>query len=100
MHVIADRHPVHCSRAVCAWLANNTDRIEPHLLPGYSPEFNPDELPNADLKRRVHTARAGSTDDLAHQTRRFLHRRQRQSHIVRGYFHVVHVRYTIDQAIE
>lgn len=95
VHVIADRHPVHRSKAVTAWLEENTGRIELHLMPGYSPELNPDELLNADVKRHVHAARARSADDLAYETRRFLHRRQRQTHIVRGYFHAHHVRYTI-----
>ncbi|WP_229880129.1 IS630 family transposase [Streptomyces echinoruber] len=95
VHVIADRHPVHRSKAVRTWLDNNADRVELHLMPGYSPELNPDELLNADLKRHVHASRARSADDLAHETRRFLRRRQRQPHIVRGYFHARHVRYTI-----
>ncbi|MEU2835437.1 transposase [Streptomyces lavendulae] len=67
-----------------------------HLMPGYSPELNPDEILNADIKRHVHPARAGSAGDLAHETRRFLHRRQKQPHHVRSYFHARHVRYTIE----
>ncbi|MFI5690130.1 transposase [Streptomyces sp. NPDC051636] len=59
--------------------------MELHLIPGYSPELNPDELLNADIKRHVHASRARSTHDLAHETRRFLRRRQRQPHIVHGY---------------
>ncbi|MEU2835153.1 hypothetical protein ABZ667_42185 [Streptomyces lavendulae] len=55
-----------------------------------------DEILNADIKRHVHPARAGSAGDLAHETRRFLHRRQKQPHIIRGYFHARHVRYTIE----
>ncbi|WP_433208693.1 hypothetical protein ACQP1G_21205 [Nocardia sp. CA-107356] len=34
-------------------------------MPGYSPEFNPDEILNADIKRHLHSARARSTDNLA-----------------------------------
>lgn len=93
VHVIADRHPVHRSKAVHTWLKTNTDRVELHLMPGYSPELNPDELLNADLKRNVNASRAHNVDRLAHETRRFLRRRQRQPHIVRGYFHAPHVRY-------
>ncbi|MEU2874446.1 IS630 family transposase [Streptomyces olivoreticuli] len=95
VHVIADRHPVHRSKAVRTWLEANAERIELHLMPGYSPELNPDELLNADLKHHVHASRARSADDLAHETRGFLHRRQRQPNIVRIYFHARHVRYTI-----
>jgi hypothetical protein len=62
-------------------------------MPGYSPELNPDELLNADLKRNVNASRAHNIDRLAHETRRFLRRRQRQPHIVHGYFQAPHVRY-------
>ncbi|WP_235618342.1 transposase [Streptomyces sp. CB02400] len=99
VHVIVDRHPVHRSKAVRAWLAANADRIELHLMPGYSPELNPDELLNADLKHHVHAARATSTDDLARETRRFLHRRQRQPRIICGYFAARHVRYTSERPL-
>jgi len=95
VHLITDRHPVHRAKAVHAWLQANHKRIELHLMPGYSPELNPDELLNADLKRHVHGARARSHHDLAHATRRFLHRRQRQPHIVRGYFAAPHTRYAL-----
>ncbi|SHN30709.1 DDE superfamily endonuclease [Streptomyces yunnanensis] len=98
VHVIADRHPVHRSKTVRTWLETNTDRIELHLMRGYSPEPGPDELLNADLKRNVHAARATSVDDLARETRPFLHRRQRQPHHIRGYFHARHVRYTLEWA--
>ncbi|MEV7860911.1 hypothetical protein AB0O86_19280 [Streptomyces hirsutus] len=50
---------------------------------------------NADLKHHVHAARATSADNLAHETRCFLRRRQKQPHIVCGYFAARHVRYTI-----
>ncbi|MFE7532625.1 IS630 family transposase [Kitasatospora sp. NPDC057542] len=94
-HVIADRHPVHRSKAVKQWLAANAERIELHLMPGYSPELNPDELLNADLKRHINAGRTTSADHLAHETRRFLRRRQRQPRIVCGYFKAPHVCYAI-----
>ncbi|WP_177235381.1 transposase [Streptomyces sp. MUSC 14] len=58
VHVIADPYPVHRSPAVRARLAANAERVELHLTPGYSPELNPGELLNADLKHHVHGARA------------------------------------------
>ncbi|MGW1616752.1 IS630 family transposase [Streptomyces sp. NPDC002285] len=39
--VIADNHPVHRTAAVTAWLADNSDRIELHLMPSYSPNSTP-----------------------------------------------------------
>lgn len=77
-HVTVDRHPSHHSKAVKEWLAENTEWIEPHRMPGHSPELNPDELLNADLKHHVHAARATSIDDPARETRHLAHRRQRQ----------------------
>ncbi|ANZ21790.1 transposase [Streptomyces noursei ATCC 11455] len=72
VHVIADRHPVHRSKAIRAWLEENTERAELHLMPDYSPELDPDEILNADVKRHIHAAHARSANDLAHETRRFL----------------------------
>ncbi|MER6113270.1 IS630 family transposase [Streptomyces hirsutus] len=98
VHLVVDRHAAHRSKAVRAWLANHKDQVELHFLPSYSPELNPDELVNADLKRSLpHTHRARNQTELASETRRFFHRRQHQPHIVRGYFCGRHVGYVIDE---
>ncbi|MEU2113908.1 IS630 family transposase [Streptomyces sp. NPDC019507] len=97
VHLVVDGHSAHRSRKVRAWLADHPDRIELHCLPAYSPELNPDELVNADLKRSLPMrSRARDQAQLAAETRRFFHRRQRQPHIVRGYFGGPHVRYTLE----
>ena len=51
--LILDNLRVHHSKAVKNWLAENVDKIEVFYLPSYSPELNPDELLNADLKQQV-----------------------------------------------
>lgn len=43
---------VHHSKMVRAWLERRTDHIEHLFLPAYSPELNPDECLNCDLKFR------------------------------------------------
>jgi transposase len=43
---------VHHSKPVKAW-AECTDKIEVFYLPSYSPEFNPEERLNADLKQAI-----------------------------------------------
>ncbi|XUZ25114.1 transposase [Streptomyces sp. RMIT01] len=97
-HLIVDRHSARRSKTVRAWLADHQDQIELHFLRSYSPELNPDGLVNADLKRSLpHTHRARNQAELAAETRRFFHRRQRQPHIVRGYFGGPHVRYVLDK---
>jgi transposase len=51
--LILDRLPVHRSAPVRVWLAERTAEIEVFYLPPYSPELNPDEGVNADLKQVV-----------------------------------------------
>nr|WP_245880386.1 transposase [Streptomyces zhaozhouensis] len=97
VHLVVDRHSAHRSKSVWAWLADHEDRVEPHFLPPYSPELNPDELVNADLKHslpRQHRAR--NQAELAAETRRFFRRRLRQPHIIRGYFGGPTVRYVLN----
>ncbi|GAA4764193.1 hypothetical protein GCM10023329_07480 [Streptomyces sanyensis] len=97
-HLIVDRHSAHRSKAVRVWLADHKDEIELHFLPSYSPELNPDELVSADLRRSLpHTRRARNQSELAAETRRFFHRRQRQAHVVTGYFEAPPVRYILDE---
>src|SRR4051795_12546500 len=51
--LIWDNLPVHRARAVQDWLAERPEQIEVFSLPSYSPELNPDEGLNADLKHAV-----------------------------------------------
>jgi transposase len=51
--LILDRLPVHRAAPVRAWLAERGAEIEVFYLPPYSPDLNPDEGLNADLKQAV-----------------------------------------------
>ena len=51
--LIWDNLPVHRAQAVRGWLAERKEQIEVFHLPPYSPELNPDEGLNADLKHAV-----------------------------------------------
>jgi transposase len=51
--LILDRLAVHRSAKVREWLAGREDEIEVFYLPPYSPELNPDEGLNGDLKQAV-----------------------------------------------
>ncbi|MCX4633355.1 IS630 family transposase [Streptomyces sp. NBC_01443] len=98
VHLIVDRHSAHRPKTVRTWLADHKDVIELHFLPSYSPDLNPDAPVNADLKRSLpHAHWARNQAELAAETRRFFHRRQRQPHIERGYFGGRHVRYVLDE---
>ena len=44
---------MHHAKQVKAWLAERKEQIEVFYLPSYSPELNPDEMANADIKQAV-----------------------------------------------
>jgi transposase len=51
---IVDRHPVHLQAEVKRWLDAHREQIELFYLPSYSPELNPVEYFNGDVKQEVH----------------------------------------------
>ncbi len=51
--LIVDNLPVHHSKPVKAWVADHSQEIELFYLPSYSPEQNPDEYLNRDLKQSI-----------------------------------------------
>jgi transposase len=92
--LIVDGHPVHRSRAVRAWLGKNAERIEMFLLPGYSPDLNPDEMLNQDVKTNaVGKRRPRSRSQMMRTVRGYLDCRRRNPELVRRYFHELSVRY-------
>jgi transposase len=51
--LILDNLRVHHSKVVKAWAAERKDQIELFYLPSYSPQLNPEERLNADLKQEM-----------------------------------------------
>jgi len=51
--LVLDNLRVHHSKPVKAWVAERQDRIELFYLPSYSPELNPEERLNSDLKQAM-----------------------------------------------
>jgi transposase len=92
--LIVDGHPVHRSRKVQAWVRKRPDQIELFRLPGYSPDLNPDELLNQDVKSNaVGRRRPATQDEMISTVRSYLRSTQRQPQIVRSYFNHPDVRY-------
>ena len=93
--LICDNHSTHHAKAVKQWVAGRTDRIELCFLPAYSPELNPDEYLNQDVKRHLRQLYPRPVDKpgLKSELRRFLRRRQRQPQIVRNYFQAPEIKY-------
>lgn len=94
LFLIVDKHPVHRSKRVKAWLAKNEAKIRLFYLPGYSPELNPDEMVNHDVKANaVGRKRARDQRQLMGHVRRYLDRRRANPDAVKRYFHQPTVRY-------
>ena len=65
--LILDNLRVHHSKPVKAWLAEHKEQIEVFYLPSYSPELNPDERLNADLKHALGSRIQARTKDKLKQ---------------------------------
>jgi len=94
LFLILDNLRVHHAKQVKAWLAEHADAIEVFYLPSYSPELNPDEMANADIKQGVTTRAPARTKlQLVKATARHLRSVQRQPERIRNYFQHGPVRY-------
>ena len=92
--LIVDNHPVHLSAASQRWIEQHSGRIRVFYLPGYSPELNPDEYLNNDVKSNaVGRRRAANEEELERNVRGYLRGTQRRPQIVRNYFRAAPVRY-------
>ena len=65
-------------------------------LPAYSPELNPDEMLNQDVKTNaVRRKPAATQSGMVRNLRCYLRSRQRRSELVKRYFHSPAVRYAV-----
>ncbi len=92
--VILDNLREHHSRPVKRWLADNSDRIEVFYLPSYSPELNPDEYFNDELKRGLHSEMPGRSEaEMRRKTKSRLQSIPKRPERVRAYFQNAFVQY-------
>ena len=95
--LIVDNLRVHHAKILDSWLEENSQKIKLFYLPSYSPELNPDEYLNRDVKaslaekKRPRTAKALKADVVAH-----LSTRKNEPESVRRLFHKKEVRYAAD----
>ena len=92
--LIIDQHPVHMGAKVKKWFKKNEKRIQVFYLPSYSPDLNPDEKLNQDVKSNaVGRRRPHDQNQMMRNVRSYLYGRQRKPHIVKKYFEADSVRY-------
>jgi len=92
--LVVDGHRSHRAIKVQRWLGKRQQHIRLFFLPGYSPELNPDELLNQDVKSNaLGRKRANNLKELVTNIRSFLFSTKRQPHKVKKYFLKETVRY-------
>ena len=85
--LVLDNLRVHHARVVKEWLQAYTEEIELFFLPAYSPELNPDEYLNCDLKAGVHSrSPARDTEGLKKKVRAHMTKLQKSPARVNKYF--------------
>lgn len=92
--LILDNLNVHKAKAVRDWLIERTDRIQVFYLPPYSPELNPSEYFNGDLKGAIQRGiPPKDVKDLKRTMLSHSRRIQKSPARVRAYFKHRHIRY-------
>ena len=75
--LIVDRYPVHRAHLIQQWVAQHSDQLELFYLPSYSPERNPDEYLNQDIKANAtRQRRPRNTAELKQAVQSYLHQLQ------------------------
>jgi transposase len=92
--LILDRLKVHRARLTRDWLAEHRAEIAVHYLPAYSPDLNPDEGVNADLKQAVpRKAPARSQQQLKRAVASHMRSLSKRPKRIRSIFQNPHFRY-------
>jgi transposase len=92
--LIVDRLSVHEAEEVQVWLYEHRDEIEVFGLPKYSPELNPDEYLNGDLKQEINQDRLpNSRDDLKQRVQRVMNMFANLPQRIAAYFQHPNIQY-------
>ena len=94
--LVLDNLRVHHAKIVKAWLEKNEESIEVFYLPAYSPELNPDEYLNCDLKNGIRTSSPSrNQNDLKRKVLSHMRMLQKKAARVSKYFNHRHIQYAI-----
>ena len=92
--LITDGHPAHKTKRLNEWLEENKSRIEVFFLPPYSPELNPQEYVNQDVKTNViGKKRPINKEQMRKNVANFMRKRKNNRKQVKKYFNEKHVKY-------
>ena len=92
--LVVDGHSAHKTKLVKAWLEEHKDKIELFFLPPYSPELNPQEYVNQDLKTNIiGKKRPINKAQMKTNVEDFMYKRKNDKKQVQKYFHASHIKY-------
>jgi transposase len=92
--LIVDGHPAHKTKKVQEWVYENRKSIELFFLPPYSPELNPTEYFNQDIKTNaIGKTRPKNKEELKGIAKSFAKMKRRNPASIKKYFHAEHVKY-------
>ncbi len=92
--LVVDNMRVHHAKVVKAWIEEHKDQIQIFYLPAYTPEMNPDELLNQDVKTNaVGRKRSRNLEEMKKNLREYLFGTQRCPEIIKSYFRKKEVAY-------
>ena len=94
--LILDNLRTHHSKKVEEWTAKRPEQIELFYLPSYSPELNPDEYLNRDLKKQLSDKPSNQKEgSFKAQAKTQMRSLQKQPTRAQKYFNSKHVQYAI-----
>lgn len=94
--LMLDSHPVHVAKATVHWFKTRRATLRVYFLPSYSPELNPDEYLNQDVKTNaVGRTRPLDRQEMIGNLRAYLRSTQAHRPLVKRYFQEEHVRYAL-----
>jgi transposase len=91
--IVTDKHPAHVAAATRRHLAERSDRLALHFLPGYAPDMNPDEHVWSYLKGLFRTQPIDEGEKLAEVVEATMEEIAKDKALVRSFFHHPSVAY-------
>lgn len=92
--LVVDGHSAHKTKLVNAWLEEYKNKIELFFLPPYSPELNPQEYVNQDLKTNIIGKKPPiNKAQTKNNVENFIYNRKSDKKQVQKYFHASHNKY-------
>lgn len=94
VYLIVDNHSVYRAKKIRAWIEKHKAQIAIFYLPSYSPQLNPDEYLNNDIKNNASKSRRPSTKiELQENVRYYLRVTQKRPDVIRRFFKAPMVAY-------